>query len=409
MKALYISPLASNRLLEKIQKQSGINPGYASAKFHRLIINGLLSNLVDTHSLATIPANQNCKQKIWIYHSEVENDIYYNYVPVVNIPIIKHICILLYSFFYILIWGAFRKKDRFIILDVLNISLCVSAIAACRITGVRTVGIVTDMPGLMVEASDNEKNKSSKISSVYLYINKKYLNNFDCYVFLTEQMNNVINHKNRPYIVMEGLVDSNIAPTNTKCDSSNLRSILYAGGLHERYGLKTLVEAFRKTECANYRLILYGSGPYVQEIIEHSKRDNRIEYRGVVPNNEVLQAEKQATLLVNPRPTDEEFTKYSFPSKNMEYMSVGRPLLTTKLPGMPEEYYNYVYIFEDETINGFVSTIKELLSKPEIELSKKGEDAQRWVLKEKNNIVQSKRILGLVKSVIGKRTLSMMI
>ena len=52
--------------------------------------------------------------------------------------------------------------------------------------------------------------------------------------------------------------------------------------------------------------------------------------------------ELKATLLVNPRPTTEEFTIYSFPSKNMEYMASGTPLLTTKLPGMPEEYHQYV-------------------------------------------------------------------
>ena len=59
-----------------------------------------------------------------------------------------------------------------------------------------------------------------------------------------------------------------------------------------------------------------------------------------------------ATLLINPRFSNEEYTKYSFPSKNMEYMASGTPILTTKLPGMPKEYYEYIYLFEEESIEG---------------------------------------------------------
>ena len=35
----------------------------------------------------------------------------------------------------------------------------------------------------------------------------------------------------------------------------------------------------------------------------------------------IVKEEKKSTLLVNPRFTNEEYTKYSFPSKNMEYMA----------------------------------------------------------------------------------------
>ena len=97
-------------------------------------------------------------------------------------------------------------------------------------------------------------------------------------------------------------------------------------------------------------------------------------------------------------PTKEDFTKYSFPSKNIEYMSTGRPLLTTKLPGMPEEYYPYVYMFETESLDGYRKTLKEVLEKDYDELAQKGREAQSWVLKNKNNVVQTRRIIELYKS-----------
>lgn len=197
---------------------------------------------------------------------------------------------------------------------------------------------------------------------------------------------------------MEGLCDSNIQQNNENYCDINVKSILYAGGLHERYGLKMLTDAFMSLLDINYRLIIYGSGPFVEELKKDMKKDSRIEYRGVAPNEEVMKAEYAASVLVNPRPTKEDFTKYSFPSKNIEYMSTGRPLLTTKLPGMPEEYYPYVYMFETESLDGYRKTLKEVLEKDYDELAQKGREAQSWVLKNKNNVVQTRRIIELYKS-----------
>lgn len=84
-----------------------------------------------------------------------------------------------------------------------------------------------------------------------------------------------------------------------------------------------------------------------------------------------------ATLLVNSRFTIEEFTKYSFPSKNMEYMASGTPLLTTKLPGMPQEYYPYVFLFDEETIDGYADAISNALTHSESELFKLGVSAKK--------------------------------
>ena len=38
---------------------------------------------------------------------------------------------------------------------------------------------------------------------------------------------------------------------------------------------------------------------------------------------------------VNPRQNNEEFTKYSFPSKTMEYLASGVPVVAYKLDGIP--------------------------------------------------------------------------
>ena len=121
---------------------------------------------------------------------------------------------------------------------------------------------------------------------------------------------------------------------------------------------------------------------------------------GVASNDVVVAEELRATLLINPRPTNEDYTQYSFPSKNMEYMASGTPVLTTKLPGMPQEYYPYVYLLEDESAEGMAKALKEILSKPAEELSQKGSETKKFVMEQKNNISQAKRLLDMLITII---------
>ena len=100
--------------------------------------------------------------------------------------------------------------------------------------------------------------------------------------------------------------------------------------------------------------------------------------------------------MVNPRPTDEEYTKYSFPSKNMEYMVSGTAVLTTNLPGMPEEYKQYVYLIEDESVDGVCKALKKISELSEEEVMNKSRLAREFVLSEKNNKIQTKKIIELI-------------
>lgn len=400
MDSLYVGQGLSEWQVEKISEKFGVNPGYAGHKFGRLILKGMSQNGVNMKSFSAISVNRQLSKKIfWNLPNENENGIGYIYMPVINIPIIKQLGIVIYTFFYILFWGAFRKKDRFVFVDVINTSLSLGTLAACWITRVKVIGCMTDMPGLMVDSSYTST--SNHIFVKYAkWVNSKIIGSFDAYVFLTEQMNYAININNRPYIIMEGLVDINQGSSSQVSDNSgSIRTLFYAGGLHERYGLKMLVDGFHSLKSKDYRLVIYGSGPYTEQLKKVCVTDNRIEFRGIAANDVVVREEMNASVLINPRPTHEEFTKYSFPSKNMEYMVSGRPLLTTALPGMPAEYYDYVYILNCESTEGYAQKIDEILSLSEDTLNQKGDRARQWILKNKNNTIQTKRIIDLVKSV----------
>ena len=129
-----------------------------------------------------------------------------------------------------------------------------------------------------------------------------------------------------------------------------------------------------------------------------AENDPRIFYGGMLLNTQIVEKEQEATLLVNPRPTHEEFVKYSFPSKTMEYMASGTPVMTTVLPGMPKDYYPHVFLLEQETAEGIADKLTEVLSLSDEELFEKGQAAKEFILTTRNNVVQAAKIIAMLET-----------
>ena len=387
---VYVSSVTSENTMNRIIDNSKSKPLQSIQKFHRLICEGIANNGYNVETITAIPMSRSISKKtFWGLKKEKVNGVMYKYIPFINIPILRQICLLLFTFVFVA-KNCFENKNKIFICDVLNATISTTTLLITKILRKKCVGIVTDLPR-DIGAS---KSLSKKI-------NEFFQNKYDGYIILTEEMNNIINIKKKPSIVMEGLVDSKEISNNSIVAQYDNKVIMYAGGLYEKYGVKTMIKAFMKINDKNAELHLYGTGD-LDEYIK-SIKDERIKFFEVVQNNIIVQEEKKVTLLINPRFSEAEYTKYSFPSKNMEYMVSGTPVLTTKLPGMPKEYYDYIYLIEDESENGMMDSIITVLNLPREELIEKGKNAKDFVLKYKNNNVQAKKIIELCTKLVGGR------
>ena len=240
MNILYISAFCSARLQGVLSDGGRRDPGYAVHKFNRLMMNGLQCNGVAVQALSVIPTSPSrSKRKLWDEGSEEDNGIKVKYVPFLNVKGVRQVCVFLYSFFYVLFWSIRKKGSKWLVCDALNISQNMGALLASKVSGLKSVGILTDMPGLMVtQVKGSFKTKALALS------NKSFMSMYSGFVFLTEQMNGVINKRNRPYIVMEGMVDNTLKVDDSILVKRPSRIVMYAGGLHEKYGLKMLVDGF---------------------------------------------------------------------------------------------------------------------------------------------------------------------
>ncbi|WP_353852615.1 glycosyltransferase [Dehalobacter restrictus] len=396
MNIIYVSRLCSSRKFKDIFENAIIKPPQQAQKYHRLLVEGLARNDgIAVQAISSLPINRSMSKKI-LFKREIEEveGIDYTYLPFVNLPVLKQV-IIFFSCFFRLCKIINKNRNSVIICDVLNISLAGAAVLVSRLSKITCVGIVTDVPFYLASMSeDTSRSKNRLISEINTYIMSK----FDAYVFLTPYMNQLINKKNKRYVIIEGQVDANMVDYKNELSSKYETNVcLYAGELNKKYGIKMLTDAFIAAQVENSELHIYGSGSFEHELHQICRQHGNIKYFGVVSNDIIIKEQTKATLLINPRPTNEEYTKFSFPSKNMEYMVSGTAMLTTNLPGMPLEYRHYIYIFEDETVQGLAANIRTLLSNPKEELFNKGLEAKQFVLKNKNNIIQAGKIISMLK------------
>ena len=154
--------------------------------------------------------------------------------------------------------------------------------------------------------------------------------------------------------------------------------------------------AFTEIEDPNARLVFYGKGSSVEQIEKISQKDKRIQYKGELTNAEIVKEEKKATFLLNPRPPIGAWTAYSFPSKNMEYMASGTPLIAYDLPCIPKEYNDYFFPIREVSKEGIKEILQVLLKKDREEIHAFGLNAQKWIVQHKCASRQAKKIVDML-------------
>lgn len=244
-----------------------------------------------------------------------------------------------------------------------------------------------------------EESLASKIKTFIIGDMNRLYYEVDGFVFLTEAMNERVK-TSHPYCVVEGIYNSHEDRTVEK-PKDGLKRIFYSGMLYEKFGVKNLVDAFMRTTDDSYRLQICGVGELEEYIRNVSQSDRRIELYGLLPREKALVMQSEATLLVNPRTPEGEFTKYSFPSKNIEYLVSGTPVLLYELPGIPQEYYDYCYHLTADEMDtpSLYSKIEEILHYPNDELNQKAADAAHFIQTQKNAKRQAEKIVNLVESL----------
>lgn len=197
--------------------------------------------------------------------------------------------------------------------------------------------VLTDAP---TQPGANGRLLNQAIRGVDWHLIRSALQRVDAAVALTQPLAEDFVY-GRPYLLMEGIArelnSDPVEPELPNSKASQPNHVVYAGGLSEEYGVGNLLTA-ATLSGGSWQLHLYGRGPLEGRIRHLARTSESVRWGGLADDATLAQAYRSADLLINPRPVELEFVRYSFPSKLLEYLAAGRPVMTTRLPSIPAEY-----------------------------------------------------------------------
>ncbi|WP_447405957.1 glycosyltransferase [Clostridium perfringens] len=401
---LFIGGVFQKDKEKNIVKKSKGPIQYAANTLQWNFINGIEENInrnIEILNAVFVSSYPKYYDEIWIKkelwsHKDDSNDIDIGFLNLFGIKNVFRCINIKKNIFK---WYKKDLNNRNIIIYSMHLPFIYAAVEVKKIfNDLNIVLIVPDLPEFMDLSMNKNKIKKflKNIDRKVIYSKLKYI---DSFVLLTEHMKEKLNiSENQKYEVIEGMCESNINFSNKINSISDKEKILlYTGTLQKQYGILDLLEAFSNLNHCNLKLWICGDGDAKDDVILACKENKKITYFGQVCRNEALKLQEKSTILVNPRRSSGEYTKYSFPSKTMEYLLAGKPVVMRKLDGIPKEYEEYLFFTKDDSVDSLTNEIYKLYMKSDEELEYIGRKGKEFVVNEKNYIVQSNKLINLLK------------
>lgn len=218
----------------------------------------------------------------------------------------------------------------------------------------------------------------------FIVLNKNAISSYTC---------------SQDYIVVEGGIPTEQVVPVTPPAKKEKKTIVYSGALSEYSGILRLIEAMSMVNDAEATLEIYGDGYLTARIRSQAEQLPNVRYMGKVSNREMLEIQRKAFLLVNPRPIGDTISKLTFPSKLFEYLLSGTPVLTTKLDGITDDYLEHLFYTEDDSPRGLAEKINEILNVEPDVLKEKSVGAQRFVTEHKTWEKQCQKIYTFLREI----------
>lgn len=121
---------------------------------------------------------------------------------------------------------------------------------------------------------------------------------------------------------------------------------MYSGSLGKWGGVLTLLDALDKIDSDDFNVAISGPG-IIPKIYKRIKADKRVTFLGVLEENELSSAYASADVFLNPRPTKISMGENNFPSKLLDYLAWGKPIISTWTDGLAPEYRHVLNVVDD--------------------------------------------------------------
>jgi len=180
---------------------------------------------------------------------------------------------------------------------------------------------------------------------------------------------------------------------------SNNKIVLYTGMMSVWGGVSFLLKAFERIKDQNVELWICGHGNN-SDLNDALNRDSRIRFFGLVSESRLQEMCGQASVLVNPRPSQVPGNTMNFPSKILEYLSYGKPVISTWTTGLSPEYRDVLEVLSEETEDCLARSIEGVLLWPDYKIEQNYLKINNFLIKEKTWAHQANRLVSWLKDDI---------
>lgn len=404
MKIIFCSSVYNMNDYDEIARRSTVHASLADHNLNSNVILGIEEcineriALVNNVPIPNYPKFDRIllRRQLWT-HAEGANDVNCGFI---NLPVLKHLSRACATFWELKrqIKSVNGEKIYVITYDLhFGISLAMR-LAKMFYPQIKTCAFLPDIPTSVAAASnDGKKTMSGKIRAQF---KEYFIRQFDSYVFITEHMASLSAVANKPYAVVEGIYNNHQPPLTEKTTAQKV--VFYAGQLNPVYGIANLLEAFLQIyeRDKSYELWICGGGGMADKIAQIAENCPGVRYFGYVNGAKVRELQAEASVLVNPRQNIGDLTKYSFPSKTMEYLASGRPVIGYKLDGISSEYDAYIQYVPDNSVASLRDKIIEICQLPDAERIEIGEKSREFILANKSPKEMCSRIVKMLNQLV---------
>jgi len=218
-----------------------------------------------------------------------------------------------------------RKGLDIVLFDSLNLQIGEAALALGKQFSLPVVSLVTDNPENL-----------AKTPRIFVSNVKFHVNSSTGVLALSDGLLKAFNVESKPHFVFPGLVEK---PTLLKPLFAPKSYFYFGGALLERYGIIDLIKAYLATN-PDYDLVLAGHAGESETFNRLIHSSPRIHFLGQVSKEENYTLEAYAALLINPRPFESKLDQESVPSKLLEYLESGTPIVSTPHTALKKEFPN---------------------------------------------------------------------
>ena len=168
--------------------------------------------------------------------------------------------------------------------------------------------------------------------------------------------------------------------------------IVYTGALDHWRGGDFLVEVARQLKRQDIRIVLCGKCDR-EKTWARFGNDPRVEVKGFVSEAEMDDLCCRASVFLNVRDPLNGDNVLNFPSKLLNYLAYGKPVVSTWLPSFNPEYRDILEVVEQKDADSFAQKIITILDGADVDFQRKYEQIKTWYCGNKTWGGQTERLL----------------